>query len=81
VQKAKLSLVAILSTSAIATGIVLNSASSAQPCSRLKWEYEQQEQYEQANNWWRSPWAMVLTLPGIAIAAALSLGDRYYKKG
>lgn len=78
--KAKLSLVAILSTTAIATGLLLSSASSAQPCSRLKWENEQQEQYEQAN-WWHSPWAVVLTLPGIAIAAALSVGDRYYKKG
>lgn len=78
-MKPKLSLAAILSTTAIASGILFGSVSVAQPCSSSKSDYYQ-ERYEQAN-WLRSPLAVVITLPGIAIAAALSLGDRYYKKG
>jgi hypothetical protein len=80
VLKLKLSLAAILSTTAIASGIVLSSVSSAQPCSLSKSEYYKQEQYQQAN-WLRSPWVAVITLPGIALAAALSVGDRFYRKG
>jgi hypothetical protein len=76
--KAKLSLTAILSTAAIASGIVLGSVSSAQSCPLRKAEY-QQEQYKPAN-WLRSPWVAILTLPGIALATALSVGDRLYKK-
>lgn len=78
-MKPKLSLAAILSTTVIASGILFGSLSAAQPCSLSKSDYYQ-EQYEQAN-WLRSPLAVVITLPGIAIAVALSLGDRYYKKG
>jgi succinate dehydrogenase/fumarate reductase cytochrome b subunit len=75
----KRSLAAILSTTAIASGVFLASVSSAQPCSLYKSEsYE--KQYEQAN-WLRSPWVAVLVLPGIALATALSVGDRFYKKG
>jgi hypothetical protein len=78
-MKPKLSLVAILSISAIAGGIALGSVSSAEACYRSKSYYKQQRS-EQAN-WLKSPLAAVVTLPGIAIAAALSLGNRYYNKG
>lgn len=78
--KLKLSLAAILSTTAIASSIVFGSVSSAQPCPLSKSEYYEQEQYEQAD-WLRSPWVALITLPGIALAAALSVGDRFYKKG
>ena len=78
-MKPKLSLVAILSISAIAGGIVLGSVSSADACYRWK-SYYKQQRYEQAN-WLKSPLAAVVTLPGIAIATALSLGNRYYNKG
>jgi hypothetical protein len=74
-MKPKLTLAAILSTSAIAGGVWFGSVTPAQPCSLYY-----KEQYQQAN-WLRSPLAALITLPGIAIAAALSLGDRYYNKG
>lgn len=74
----KLFLAAILSTTAIASTLVFGSVSTAQPCSLYKSKYYQ-EQYKQTS-WLRSPWIAVLTVPGIALAAALSVGDRYYKK-
>lgn len=77
--KRKLSLAVILSSTAIASGVLFSSVSSAQPCSLYKSNYYQEQQEEA--NWLRSPWAAVIVLPGIAIAAALSVGDRYYKKG
>lgn len=77
-MKPKLSLAVILSTSAIASGIWLGSVNSAQACPMSKLRHHR-ERYEQAN-WLHSPLAAVITLPGIAIAAALSLGDRYYKR-
>lgn len=76
-MKPKLTLAAIVSTTAIAGGVLFGSVSSAQPCSLSKSDYYT-ERYAQAN-WLRSPWAAVITLPGIAIAAALSIGDRYYR--
>lgn len=76
-MKPKLSLVAILSTTAIASGILLGSVSPAKSCMSLKSNYYK-ERAEQAD-WFRTPLAAVIILPGIAIAAALSVGDRYYK--
>ena len=70
------SLAVILFTSAIASGVLFGATSSAQPCELSQSKY--QEQYDQTN-WLRSPWAVVLTLPGIALAAALSVGERYYR--
>ncbi|AFZ20200.1 hypothetical protein [Allocoleopsis franciscana] len=77
--KLKLSLLAILSTTAIASGMVLGSVSSVQSCSHSKSEAYQQERYEQPA-WFRSPWAAVIALPGIALAAVLSAGNRWYQK-
>lgn len=77
-MKPKLTLAAILSTTAIASGIVLGSASMAQACHWRKVN-NQVQRYEQTN-WLRSPWAATIILPGIAIATALSVGDRYYKR-
>ncbi len=76
-MKPKLSLVAILSTTAIASGILLGSVSPAKSCMPPKSDYYK-ERAEQAT-WLRTPLAALITLPGIAIAAALSVGDRYYK--
>ena len=77
VMKPKLSLVAILSTTAIASGILLGSVSPAKSCMSLKSNYYK-ERAEQAA-WFRTPLTAVIVLPGIAIAAALSVGDHYYK--
>lgn len=74
--KPKKSWAAILLSTAIASGVVLGSTSSAQPCELSKFNY--QEQYK-PTNWLNSPWAVVLTLPGLALATALSVGDRYYR--
>jgi hypothetical protein len=79
VLKLKLSLVAILSTTAIASGMVLSSVSSVQSCSRVTSEVYQPEGYEPAA-WFRSPWIAIITLPGIALAAVLSAGHRWYQK-
>jgi hypothetical protein len=78
-MKPKLSLATILSISAITGGIVLGSVSSAEACYRGK-SYYKHQRYEQAH-WLKSPLAAIVTLPGIAIATALSLGNRYYNKG
>jgi hypothetical protein len=76
-MKPKSTLAAVLSTTAIASGVLLASVSSAQPCSLSK-SFHYKERYEQAN-WLRTPLAAIVALPGIAIAAALSLGNRYYR--
>ena len=77
--KPKFTWAALLSTSAIASGILLTAVSPAQSCMSSKFAYYQQR-YEQAS-WLRSPLAVVVTLPGLAIATALSVGNRYYNKG
>jgi len=76
-MKPKFYLAAILSTTAIATGVVLGSVSSAESCSLSKSAYYR-ARYEQPN-WLRTPLAAAITLPGIALAAALSLGGRSYQ--
>lgn len=76
-MKPKLVVAAVLATSAIATGVVLSSAHSAQPCI-----YKQSQSYnktETQTDWLKSPWAILLTLPGIALATALSRGGHSYK--
>lgn len=77
-SKPKFYLAAILSTTAIASSVLLVSVSPTKACELSKYDYYE-EQNEPAN-WLRSPWAAVLTLPGITLATALSVGDRYYKK-
>lgn len=76
-MKSKVCLAAIISSTAIAGGVLLGSVSSAQPCPmRSAYYKERQEQ----TNWLRSPWVAVITLPGIALAAAFSLGGRSYQE-
>lgn len=76
-MKSKVSLAAIISSTAIAGGVLLGSVSSAQPCGmRSAYYKERQEQ----TNWLRSPWVAVITLPGIALATAFSLGGRSYQE-
>lgn len=77
-MKAKLTLAAILSTSAIASSILLASVGSAQGCGGMR-NYTYYKQRVEPTHWLRTPLAAVIILPGIAIAAALSVGDRYYK--
>lgn len=74
----KLPLAAILSTSAIASGILLSSVNSAQACGHIKSDFAQ-ERYEQTN-WLRTPLALITTIPGIALVTALSLGHRSYNR-
>ena len=76
VIKPQLYFAAILSTTAIAAGILLGSVGSVESCSRQSSYY--QHRYEQAS-WLQTPLAAVITLPGIAIAVALSLGGRSYQ--
>ncbi len=86
-MKVKLTLAAILSTSAIvrstallaiASGILLGSVNTAQACGGMRRSAYYQQRYE-PTHWLRKPLAAVIILPGIAIAAALSVGNRYYK--
>ncbi|HEY9673718.1 MAG TPA: hypothetical protein V6D11_19915 [Waterburya sp.] len=72
----KRSWVAILLSTAIASGVFLGSTSSAQPCELSKSNYQEQDEQ---TNWLHSPWAVVLILPGLALATALSVGERYYR--
>jgi hypothetical protein len=77
-MKPKLTLAVILSTTAIASGVLFSSASSAQPCSLYN-----SDRYDEAyvqTDWLRSPLAIAIALPGIAIAAVLSVGHRYYRR-
>lgn len=76
-MKPKLLLAAILATSVIATGMVLNSARSAQPCMYQRSEFYHRSQAKL--DWLRSPKAILLTLPGITLAAVLSRGGRSYE--
>lgn len=78
-MKPKLVLSGIISTSAIALILVLGSVSSVQACSLSEFESYQETTSEQPD-WLRSPWAVLLTLPGIALATGLSLGGRYYRE-
>lgn len=77
-MKRKLSLAAILSTGALATGILLSSVSQAEACSHRKVDYEQ-ERSEQVT-WFGTPLGLLVTIPGIAIATALSIGHRRYNR-
>lgn len=73
-MKAKLSMAAVLSTTVLVGGVLLSSASSVKPCG-LKYRYSESQQM----NWLNSPWAAVVTLPGIVLAAGLYLGGRSYQ--
>ncbi|MEQ8969841.1 MAG: hypothetical protein RIE73_05535 [Coleofasciculus sp. C1-SOL-03] len=75
-MKPRLVVAAVLATSAIATGVVLSSAHPAQSCIYKQSESDQQK--EASLDWLRSPWAILITLPGIALATALSRGGRFY---
>lgn len=77
-MKAKLTLAAILSSSVIAGSLLLASVNSVQACGGMSKSAYYQQRVQQ-NHWLRTPLAAVIILPGIAIAAALSVGERYYK--
>ena len=75
-KAAKLSLAAILSTTAIASGVLFSSIDPAQsyPCSRSRNSYTMQ-----TTDWWRSPWVAILTIPGIALGVTLYRRGRSYQ--
>lgn len=77
-MKRQLSLAVILSTSAIASGILLSSVGKAEACGHRKFDYDQ-EHSEQVT-WLGTPLAALVTIPGIAIATALSIGHRRYNR-
>lgn len=77
-MKRQLSLAAILSTGAIASGILLSSVNKAEACGHRQSYYEQ-ERSEQVT-WLGTPLAALVTIPGIAIATALSIGNRRYNR-
>jgi ABC-type spermidine/putrescine transport system permease subunit II len=76
-MKVNLSLAAILSTTAIASGVLFTSVGTAQPCSLSKYRAST----EQANqvNWLSTPLAAALTIPGIALAVSLYVRGRSYQ--
>ena len=76
-MKAKLSLAAILSTTAIASGILFASVASAKPCPLSKYRNSTEEASQV--NWLRSPLIAALTLPGIALAVSLYGKGRSYQ--
>lgn len=87
-NKPKLCLAAILSTSAmpmavcvatLASGVLLGSVNSAQACGHFKSDLAQ-ERYDEQINWLRTPLALIITIPGIALATALSIGHRSYNR-
>ena len=76
--KRQLSLAAILSTSVLASGILLSSVSKTEACGHRQIDYDQ-ERSEQVS-WFNTPLAALVTIPGIAIATALSVGHRRYNR-
>lgn len=77
-NKRQFSLAAILSTTAIASGILLSSVSQAEACGHRKFDYEQKR--SERVTWLGTPLAALVTIPGIAIATALSIGHRRYNR-
>lgn len=77
-MKRQLSLAVILSTAAIASGILLSSVSKVEACSHSKSDYDQ-ERSEQVT-WLSTPLGLLVTIPGIAIATVLSIGHRRYNR-
>ncbi len=76
-MKAKLSLAAILSTTAIASSVMLTSVSPTQACPLSK--YRNYSEQPSGGNWLQSPWVAILTLPGIALAVSLYVRGRSYQ--
>lgn len=75
-KAAKLSLAVIVSTTAIASGVLFTSITPAQSCPGKYRAYTTQTS---SFNWLQSPWVAVLTLPGIALAVSLYARGRSYQ--
>lgn len=71
-MKAKLSAAAVVSGVAIASTILLSSATPSDACKYGKARYQQK-------SWFQSPLSVVIALPGIALATALYMGGRSYQ--
>lgn len=76
-KAARLSLATIVSTTAIAGGILFTSVDPAQSC--LGSKYRTYTTQTSSFNWLQSPWVAVLTLPGIALAVSLYARGRSYQ--
>lgn len=74
-MKAKLSLAAILSSTAIASSVFLTSVAPAQSCPYRNYYRTQTTQ----SNWLHSPWVAILTVPGVALAVGLYMRGRSYQ--
>jgi len=71
-MKAKLSAATIVSSVAIASSILLSSATPSVASMYRKARYRQK-------SWFQSPLSLVIALPGIALATALYMGGRSYQ--
>ncbi len=71
-MKAKLSAAAVVSGVAIASSVLLSSATPGEACMYRKARYQQ-------TSWFQSPLSVVIALPGIALATALYMGGRSYQ--
>jgi len=72
----KLSLATILSTTAIASGVLFSSIDLARSCPYSKYR---SSYTTQTIEWWQSPWVAVLTIPGIALGVTLYRRGRLYQ--
>ena len=68
-MNAKLSAAGIVSSVAIASSVLLSSATPSDVCMYRKARYQQ-------TSWFQSPLSVVIALPGIALATALYMGGR-----
>jgi hypothetical protein len=75
-KAAKFSLAAILSTTAIASGVLFSSIHPAHSCPYSKYR---SSYTAQTIDWWQSPWVAVLTIPGIALGVTLYRQGRLYQ--
>lgn len=73
-MKAKLSLAAILSSTAIASFVFLTSVTPAQSCPGRHYTTQTTQ-----TNWLQSPWVAILTVPGVALAVSLYIRGRSYQ--
>lgn len=76
-KAAKLSLAVIVSTTAIASGVLFTSVTPAQSCPYSK--YRTSTTQASSFNWLQSPWVAMLTIPGIALAVSLYARGRSYQ--
>jgi hypothetical protein len=75
-KAAKLSLAAILSVTAIASGVLFSSIDSVESCPYSKYR---SSYATQTIDWWQSPWVAALTFPGLVLGVTLYKRGRSYQ--